>query len=204
MRFGSFVLPLLFVASMASADAFAQTVNNPSLAITKDNRTLSVSASEHAEADAEIAEIHVGFTTYGMTLPETYKAASASSNGIVKALLGAGAEKSEIQSQSQQVARLQDYEIKAQKGMKFRVTQSWTVSVAPKDAAMVLDTAIQAGANQSGDISWRMKSDTALDAEAVRKATEKARVIAAELARAAWGFRWVSRCMRRTVWVAGW
>jgi len=171
--------PLLFAASVLTA----QTVNNPSLAITKDNRTLSVSASDHAEAEPEVAEIHIGFTAYGMTLPETYKAASETSNGIVKAVLAAGAQKSEIQSQSQQVARLQDYEMKAQKGMKFRVQQSWTVSVAPKDAALILDAAIQAGANQSGDINWRMKNSVALEAEAIRLATERARAMAAELAK---------------------
>jgi uncharacterized protein YggE len=174
-----FVAPLLLASSLLSA----QTVNSPSLAITKDNRTLSVSASDHAEAEPEVAEIHIGFTAYGMTLPETYKAASATSNGIVKALVDAGAQKSEIQSQSQQVARLQDYEVKAQKGMKFRVQQSWTVSVAPKDAALVLDAAIQAGANQSGDINWRMKNSVTLDTEAIRRATERARLLATELAK---------------------
>jgi uncharacterized protein YggE len=168
---------------LLTAAAAAQTMNTPSLTISKDNRTLSVSASDHAEADAEVAEIHIGFTTYGLTLPVTYKAASESSNKIVKAMLDAGAQKSEIQSQAQSVSRLSDYEIKAQKGNKFRVDQSWTVSVGPKDAALILDAAIQSGANQSGDINWRMKSSVALDAEAIRRATERAKVMADQLAR---------------------
>lgn len=171
------IAPLLFAATILPA----QTVTNQ---ITKDNRTISISASEHAEADPEIADLHIGFTVYGPTLSEAYKQASETSNAIMKSLLAAGAQKQEIQSQSQQVARLQDYEIKTQKGMKFRVQQSWTVSVAPKDAALVLDAAIQSGANQGGDINWRMKSRTALDTEATRLATEKAHALAAELARA--------------------
>jgi uncharacterized protein YggE len=170
------IAPLLFATTLLPA----QTVTNQ---ITKDNRTISISASEHAEADPEIADLHIGFTVYGPTLPEAYKQASETSNGIVKALLAAGAQKQQIQSQSQQVARLQDYEIKTQKGMKFRVQQSWTVSVPPKDAALILDAAIQSGANQGGDINWRMKSRTALDTEATRLATEKAHALAAELAR---------------------
>lgn len=172
----AFIAPLLFTASILSA----QTVTNQ---ITKENRTISISASEHAEADPEIADLHVGFMVYGATVPDAYKQASESSNGIMKAMLGAGAQKQEIQSQSQQVARLQDYEMKTQKGMKFRVQQSWTVSVAPKDAALILDAAIQAGANQGGDINWRMKNRTALDTEATRLATEKAHALAAELAK---------------------
>jgi len=118
-----------------------------------------------------------------MTLPSTYKAGSDTSNAIMKALLDAGATRAEIQSESQRVSRLSDYEVKAQKGMKFSVTQSWKVSVAPKDAAAVLDAAIQAGANQSGDIVWRMKDAGALDLQAIAKATEHAHAMAAEMAK---------------------
>jgi uncharacterized protein YggE len=180
MRFGNvLVLTLLVGGAVVSA----QTVGGPSLQISAANRTLSVSASDHAEAEPEVAEIHIGFTAYGATLPGVYKSASDTSNGIVKAMLDAGAQKSEIQSRSQNVSRLQDYETKVQKGMKFSVQQSWTVSVAPKDAALILDAAIQAGANQSGDINWRMKNSVALDGEAIRRATERAHAMAAELAR---------------------
>jgi uncharacterized protein YggE len=180
MRFKHAALTPLFLATTLLS---AQTVGAPSLQISKDNRTLSVSASDHAEADPEIAEIHIGFTTYGATLPGAYKSASDTSNGIVKAMLDAGAQKSDIQSRSQSVSRLQDYEMKTQKGMKFSVQQSWTVSVAPKDAALILDAAIQAGANQSGDINWRMKNSVALDGEAIRRATERARAMADQLAK---------------------
>ena len=173
------ITPLL----LTSFVTYAQSFNGPSLQISKDNRTLSVSASDHAEADADVADIHIGFTTYAVTLPAAYKSASDTSNAIVKAMLAAGAQKSEIQSQSQRVARLQDYEMKTQKGMKFSVQQSWTVSVAPKDAAIILDAAVQSGANQGGDINWRLKSDTALDIEAVRLATERAHGLAAQLAK---------------------
>ena len=175
----------LYVMTMLVGGAVvsAQTVSGPSLQISSANRTLSVSASDHAEADPDVAEIHIGFTTYGPTLPAAYKSASDTSNGIVKAMVDAGAQKSDIQSRSQNVSRLNDYEIKAQKGMKFSVQQSWTVSVAPKDAALILDAAIQAGANQSGDINWRMNNSVALDGEAIRRATERAHAMATELAK---------------------
>ena len=161
----------------------AQTMQQPSLNITKDNRSITISATGETEAEPEVADISVGFTSYGMTLPTTYKAGSDTSNAIMKALLDAGATRAEIQSESQRVSRLSDYEVKAQKGMKFSVTQSWKVSVAPKDAAAVLDAAIQAGANQSGDIVWRMKDAGALDLQAIAKATEHAHAMAAEMAK---------------------
>lgn len=164
------------------ASILAQTVQPPSLVIGKDNRTLSVSATDHAEADPDIADLSIGFVVYGQTLDAAYKSGGDTSNAIMKAMLDAGAAKTDIQSRSQRVSRLSDYEIKQQKGMRFSVTQSWTVSAPPKNAALILDAAVNAGANQSGDINWRMKSSTALDTEAIRKATERARAMAAALA----------------------
>jgi uncharacterized protein YggE len=172
---------LLLTAITLSASA--QTPQQPSLNITKDNRTITISATGDAEAEPEIADINIGFTSYGMTLPAAYKMGSETSNAIMKALLDAGATKSEIQSESQRVSRLSDYEMKAQKGMKFSVTQSWKVSVTPKEAAQVLDAAINAGANQSGDIVWRMKDNGALDLQAISKATERAHAMAMEMAK---------------------
>jgi uncharacterized protein YggE len=184
MRRSRFPLALLLVSAAlaAAAPAIAQMNESPTLAINKENRTITISASDHAEADAEVAELSVGYTVYGATLQAAYKAASESSNAIVEAMLGAGATKSEMQSRAQQVSRLNDYEQKALKGAKFRVSQTWTVSTEPGKAALVLDAAVQAGANQSGDITWRMKNNLALDEEALRKATEHARALAATMA----------------------
>lgn len=179
---GMALASLLAAALLTAAPLTAQMNESPTLAIGKDNRTLTISASDHAEADAEVADLSVGYTVYGATLQEAYRAASASSNGIVKAMLDAGAAKSEMQSRAQQVARLNDYEQKQQKGAKFRVSQTWTVSTEPGKAAVVLDAAVQAGANQSGDITWRMKNNLALDQEALRKATEHAKALAATMA----------------------
>lgn len=173
----------LTLAAALPTIANAQVTDGATLQINKENRTISVSASDHAEADPEIADLHVGFTTYGATLQSAYASASDTSNTIVKAMLNAGAPQSAIQSQSQRVTRLDDYETKTRKGMKFSVQQSWTVSVAPKDAALILNAAIEAGANQSGEIVWRMKNSVALDGEAIERATERAKALATELAK---------------------
>jgi uncharacterized protein YggE len=178
MRLTSFLTLVLLAAPL-----YAQNSDAPKFAIDRNNRVISVSASDHAEADPDVADIHIGYTSYGPTLQAAYKTASDSSNAIIKAVTAAGAQKSEIQSQSQRVSRLGDYEVKQQKGMKFSVSQSWTVSVAPKDAALILDAAIQSGANQSGDINWRMKNSVALDQEAIRRATERAKAMADTLAK---------------------
>ena len=135
-----------FVA-VAMVFTFAFAVSAQTIKVDKDNRTLSVSASDHAEADPEVADLHIGFTAYGADLPSAYKSGSDLSNAITAAIVAAGAPRSAIQSQIQRVARLDDLGIKTRKGMKFSVTQSWIVSVDPKDAALVLDAAVQKGAN---------------------------------------------------------
>lgn len=174
---------VLAIFSALPIAAAAQSSQAPSMQISVTNRTLAVSASDHAEADADVADLNVGFVAYGPTLQATYKSASDTSNAIVKAMVDAGATHAEIQSRSQRVSRLNDYEIKAQKGMKFSVSQSWMVSVEPRTAALILDAAVQAGANQSGELNWRMKNSIALDGEAIRRATERARFMASELAK---------------------
>jgi len=178
----SFRLITLIAFAGCTLAASAQSPQGPTLQISKDNRTLSISASDHAEADPDVADIHIGFTAYGPTLKIAYKTASDSSNTIMKAMLDAGAKSSEIQSRNQRVSRLSDYEIKQQKGQRFSVEQSWTVSVDPNLAAIVLDAAVEAGANQSGEIIWRMKNSIALDAEAIHRATDRAKASATELA----------------------
>jgi uncharacterized protein YggE len=174
----------LTIASALPALSNAQSTPGATLQINKENRTISVSASDHAEAEPEVADLHVGFTTYGATLQSAYKSASDTSNTIVKAMMDAGAPSSAIQSNSQRVARLDDFELKTRKGMKFSVEQSWTVSVEPKDAALILDAAIQTGANQSGEINWRMKNSVALETQAITRATERAKALAIGLAKA--------------------
>jgi uncharacterized protein YggE len=171
--FAAFVMVFTCVLSVS-----AQTIK-----VDKDNRTLSVTASDHAEADPEVADLHIGFTAYGADLPSAYRSGSQLSNAITAAIVAAGTPRSAIQSQVQRVTRLDDAAMKTRKGMRFSVTQSWIVSVDPKDAALVLDAAVQKGANESGQIEWRMKNSITLNAEAIGKATERARAMAVSLAK---------------------
>jgi uncharacterized protein len=165
--------------------AFNLAVGAQTLKISKDNRTVSVSASDHAEADPDVADVHVGFTAYGADLPSAYKSGSDLSSAVTAAIEKTGTPRSAIQSRTQRVERLDDAQSKVRKGMRFSVSQSWVVSVDPKNAALVLDAAVNAGANDSGDIEWRLKDSVGLDAEAVRRATVRAKALAESLASAA-------------------
>jgi uncharacterized protein YggE len=66
---------------------------------------------------------------------------------------------------------------------QFQVTQSWSVKSSAKAAASVLDAAVQAGANQSGQIDWDVADPDALEAKAAESALKRAHAIADQMAK---------------------
>ena len=167
---------------VATVAASAQTIQ-----VSKENRTISVTATDKVTAMADTATIHIGFIIYGPNSDAAYANGSRTSNAIVKALTAASIPSSAIESENQAVAPVQNYEVekltdaeKAQR--KFQVTQSWTVRTNANDAAKVLDIAVKAGANQSGQIDWSFKDENAPEAEAAAKALQRARTQAAQMA----------------------
>ncbi len=156
--------------------------------VNKANRTIAVTATDKATADAEVATVHVGFQVYAADSQAAYALGSKTSNAIVAALRKAGVEDNAIQSEAQSVAPVQQYEIQnvpeAQKAQRqFQVTQSWSVKTSAKAAASVLDAAVQAGANQSGQIDWDVADPDALEAQAAESALKRAHAIADQMAK---------------------
>lgn len=177
------ILHITAIALCASAiAASAQTIQ-----VSKENRTISVTATDKVTAMADIATVHVGFIAYGPDSDAAYANGSKTSNAIMKALTNAGIPSESIQSENQSVAPVQNYEVdklsdaeKAQR--KFQVMQSWTVRTNANDAAKVLDLAVKAGANQSGQIEWSFKDENAPEAQAAAKALQRARSQAEQMA----------------------
>jgi uncharacterized protein len=181
LRVTAIALSSVAVAA-SSVSAFAQTIQ-----VSRENRTISITATDKVTAMADIATVHVGFIAYGPSSDAAYAAGSRTSNAIVKALTGAGISSDSIESENQSVAPVQNYQVekltdaeKAQR--KFQVTQSWTVRTNANDAAKVLDLAVKAGANQSGQIDWSFKDENAPAAEAAGKALKSARTQAEQMA----------------------
>lgn len=154
-----------------------------------EKRTISVTGTGTVTADADHAIVRVGYKLYGPDARAAYATATDTSNAIMQALLGAGIEKGAIESTSQFVQHTQPFEIQQypgnnedRKNRQFTVSQSWMIRVKPDDAAKALDTAIRAGANESGWIQWIVENPTALQAQASAKALENARAIAEQMA----------------------
>ncbi|HEU5342084.1 SIMPL domain-containing protein [Edaphobacter sp.] len=180
------VLVLLgaFLAAVvpAALPASAQTIQ-----VSKENRTIAVTATDKVIALADTATVHVGFIDYGPDSAAAYATGSKISNSIMNALSGAGIPKDAIESENQNVSPVQPYQVEkldaAERARRqFQVTQSWTVRVPAADAAKTLDIAVKAGADQSGQIDWSFKDENAPQAEAAAKALKRARDQAEQMA----------------------
>ncbi|WP_263417307.1 SIMPL domain-containing protein [Terriglobus albidus] len=176
----------LFAVVLLSAATLTALAQTPTLQINKENRTISVSATDSVTTDADLAIIHVGFQVLGRDEQGTYAEGSRVSNAIMGALTAAGVEKASIESENQNLSPLNDFEIKQlppdRAANRFRLVQSWSVKTSPETAAKVLDTAVKAGANQSGAIDWQLKDELALEAQAAAKALAHAQRIAEQMA----------------------
>ena len=180
-------IPRLATLALATAvlavAATAQTVQ-----VNSGNRTLAITATDKVMVLADTASVHIGYIAYGPDSDAAYANGSRLSNAIVKALTSASVPTDAIESGNQNVAPVQEYQIdtltpaeKAQR--KFQVVQSWTVRTNAADAARILDLAVKAGANQSGQIDWSLKDENASQAEAAAKSLQRARAIAGEMAK---------------------
>jgi uncharacterized protein YggE len=173
----------LAVAALTTTQTISQTIQ-----VNKDNRTIAITATDKVIIMADTATVHIGFIAYGPDSDAAYATGSHLSNAIIKAITAAGVPSNAIESENQNVSPVQEYQIdkltpaeKAQR--KFQVVQSWTVRTPADDAAKILDLAVKAGANQSGQIDWSLKDENAPQAEAAGKALQRARSVASEMAK---------------------
>jgi uncharacterized protein YggE len=157
------------------------------ITVSKENRTIAITATDSVTVMADVATVHVGFVVYGVDHDSAYAAGSQVSNAIVNALKAAGVPADAIESENQNLAEVQQYQVqqlsadeKAKR--KWVLTQSWTVRTNAADAARVLDIAVKAGANQSGGIDWSLKDENAPQAQAAGKALQRARAVAEAMA----------------------
>lgn len=176
-------LAMVIVLAAALTAAQAET-----LKVDKSNRTIEVTATASAHAMADIAILHLGYKVYGPTSKEAYAKASETSNAIAAALKKADVPSDHIQSISQSVNETQSYENQnltpAEKAArKYRAEQSWTVRLPARQAAEVLNLAVEAGANNSGNIDWQLANPQALEAKAAAKALAHGKQIAAAMAK---------------------
>src|SRR5437899_7019463 len=79
--------------------------------VNKENRTIAITATDKVTAMADQATVHIGFVAYGPDSNTAYANGSRISNAIVKALTASGVAKETIQSESQQLQPVQNYQL---------------------------------------------------------------------------------------------
>lgn len=187
VRWVTLGLRLALVAGATGVLGVAQ-MPNQGIAVSKDNRSIAITATDSVIAMADVATVHVGFIVYGVDHDSAYAAGSKVSNAVIDALKAAGVPADAIESENQNLAEVQAFQLnqlapeeKAKR--KWELAQSWTVRTDAADAAKVLDIAVKAGANQSGGIDWSLKDENAPQAQAAAKALQRARTVAEEMAK---------------------
>jgi uncharacterized protein len=173
--------------TIAAAAAVVLTVaHSQTIQVDKNNRTIAVTASDKALTDADLAVVHIGFQVFGINEQSTYASGSTTSNAIIDALKKAGIPDKAIESENQNLQPNNYHDPKESEmdraNKQFVLNQSWTVKTKPDDAAKVLHLAIEAGANQSGQIDWQYQDMNGLQAKAAANALTKAQVIAQQMA----------------------
>lgn len=154
----------------------AQQVSQPELKIDSTNRILSVSAEGQVTVDPDVAILHIGFQTQATDAKAAYADGAETSTAIIAAVKQAGIAELAIHSEWQRLNSVPD------KPHKFTLAQQWTVRTTPERAAEILDVAVTAGANDSGDIDWTVQDEQALQDRALAQAAARARAQAAALA----------------------
>jgi uncharacterized protein len=170
---------VLAVAFTSLLMAWGQTIQ-----VSKENRTIAVTTSDEAEILADRAKVTVGFTVYGSDQDQTYADATKTSGAIMKALRDIGIKPEAIESTEQNLSAIDDNDKgRYSQGIRFVCSQRWVVTVPADGAADALHAAITAGANDSGQVSWELADDRALEAEAVTAALAHAQQIAERMAK---------------------
>ena len=176
---------LFVLASLAFLTA-SFSLHAQNIEVNKDNRTVAVTATEHVTVTADVATVHIGYITYGRDRDTTYANATKLSNAIIQALTSSGVPADSIESDNQSIEPTQNFQVERLSpaeaaNRKYQVQQSWLVRTSSANAAKLLDTAVLAGANQSGQIDWSLKDESASTAAAASRAIQHAHRVAIQM-----------------------
>jgi uncharacterized protein YggE len=162
-------------------------LRSQNIQVDKNNRTIAITTTGKASAEADIALVTVGFAIFAPDAATAYQQGSQLSNGILDAVKKLGVPDKAVASDDQKLAYTEfpegDKSTSAQRTQKqFTLSQSWIVTTAAANAASVLHAAIEAGANESGAINWELTTRDALQAKAAEEALVHARAVATQMA----------------------
>ena len=154
--------------------------------VSRQNKTIAVTAEESVAADPEVAVVMIGYHSYGQTQDAALQDNLRISSQIVHALLDAQIPKESIETKRLEM-NLVDPEEKwapeMKKDRQFEARQSWAIRVPAAQAGALVDVATQAGVNEIQGVSWNVVDPAALQARASGAALAKAHTISDQMAK---------------------
>ena len=188
-----FVLALLCAAALPSTAALAQ--QSPSVTIAPGNTLLTVSADGRSVRTPDLAVFTAGVTSQAKTAGAALSANAADMNRVVAALKKAGIADRDIQTSNLSLNPIYappiqrpdgQYEQQEQRIIGYNATNTVTVRQRKlSEFGRVIDTLVEAGANQVNGPSFQMDEPDAATDEARLAAMKKARARAELYAKAA-------------------
>jgi len=169
------------VLLMCAGVALAQDIQ-----VSRENKTIAVTADESVTADAEIAMLAVGYHNYAPSQDAAFHENVRISELIVKAMLSVEIPEANIETDKLSLSRTENDEKWTEdmkKERRFQAQQSWHVTVPASQAQAVVDLCVNAGANEIDDVEWNVADPVALQAKAGGAALVKARSIAEQMAK---------------------
>lgn len=154
--------------------------------VNRQNKTIAVTADYTLTADAEVAELAIGYHNYAPTQETAFRENVRIADQIIQALLHAKIPSSSIETDKVRLDRVEIDEKWPEEMKKQRVfvaQQSWHVAVSAAQAQSVVDLSVKAGANEVDDVDWNVADPVALQAKASGAALAKARSIAEQMAK---------------------
>jgi len=166
---------LLFCAVAASAQQ---------VAVSKQNRTISVSADQTMKFEPDIAKLAIGRQDYAATETEAFVLTKQAMAKIVESLHHSGVQDQAISTESLtlQEQTQSDANRPIPPKERFHSSQQLQVLVPVASAQSILDAAVQAGANDVGNPEWLLKNYDAAQAQTAGAALKKARMNADQMA----------------------
>ena len=175
------LLAIIFWCAFGLLPAFAQQIQ-----VNRQNKTIAITVDESVSVDPEVATTTVGYQNYAPTKDAAYADNIKVSNEVTKALLNGGVAKSAIETESvhlERAERDEKWTDEEKKERQFQATQTWTIHVAADKAQIVVDIALEAGANVLEGLDWNVSDPKSLQAKAGAAALSKAKVIAEQMAK---------------------
>lgn len=154
--------------------------------VNRQNKTIAVTADESVTADPEVATIAIGYHNYAPTQDSAFQDNVRASDAIIKAVLAAGVNKSDIETEKLRLARIEQDEKwtpEMKKDRQFEAQQSWHIAVQVSRAQTIVDLTVRSEANEVDDVDWNVADPLALQAKAGGAALAKARTIADQMAK---------------------